>query len=156
MQRRWPTLDQQSYRMQIRWPGFWIKRQRRQIEIIWEGTILPSPISEEYRVRVEFQWRYCPKVNVISPELRIRDGFKSLPHVNEDGSICLHVMGEWQPWMLVADSTIPWISGWLYFYEMWLATGLWLGGGTHPEKPEHRSEFCSESVDSQISQAVIP
>jgi hypothetical protein len=43
----------------------------------------------------------------------------------------------------VADYIIPWISCWLYFYEVWLATGTWIGGGTHPEKPEHCSQLIS-------------
>ena len=42
--------------------------------------------------------------------------------------------------MYVADFIPPWVSTWLYFYEVWYATGNWHGGGTHPDKPEHRSE----------------
>lgn len=26
-----------------------------------------------------------------------------------------------------------WASEWLFFYEVWLATGTWLGGGLHSE-----------------------
>jgi hypothetical protein len=63
-----------------------------------------------------------------------------LPHINPDGSLCLHVMGDWQPWMYIADYIVPWVSTWLYFYEVWYATGNWFGGGTHPDKPEHRSD----------------
>lgn len=144
MPQRQPTLEQQLYRMHIVWPGFEVQRKRRQVEIVWVGTLSPSPISEEYRVRVEYRVGWCPRVNVVSPVLRIREGFGNLPHVYDDGSLCLHVLGEWQPWMLVADSTIPWISSWLYFYEVWLGTGLWFGKGTHPERPEHRSDFEAE------------
>jgi hypothetical protein len=35
--------------------------------------------------------------------------------------------------MPLAMTVIPWISEWLYFYELWLVTGEWLGGGTHAE-----------------------
>jgi hypothetical protein len=32
--------------------------------------------------------------------------------------------------MLVATTIMPWLLLWLTFYELWLATGVWLGGGT--------------------------
>ena len=28
---------------------------------------------------------------------------------------------------------VGWAAEWLFFYEVWLATGMWLGGGLHPE-----------------------
>ena len=34
--------------------------------------------------------------------------------------------------MWIADTILPWTSLWLYFYELWHATGQWLGGGEHP------------------------
>ena len=35
--------------------------------------------------------------------------------------------------MPIADTIIPWTSEWLFFYELWLATGgEWLGEGEHP------------------------
>jgi hypothetical protein len=43
--------------------------------------------------------------------------------------------------MFLADTVVPWTSEWLFFYEVWHATGLWLGGGTHPNRPEHQSEW---------------
>jgi hypothetical protein len=98
------------------------------------------PLSEEYVVSLV----YCPGLNpetrVLAPELKVREGFKDLPHINPDGSLCLNVLGDWQSWMYLADYVVPWISAWLYFYEVWHATGFWHGGGTHPDKPEHRCE----------------
>jgi hypothetical protein len=29
----------------------------------------------------------------------------------------------------VDNTILPWISEWLFFYELWLFTGDWLGGG---------------------------
>ena len=71
---------------------------------------------------------------------RAPQGFKDLPHINRDGSLCLSVLGDWEPWMYIADYVVPWASAWLFFYEEWHATGNWFGGGTHPDKPEHRSD----------------
>lgn len=46
-----------------------------------------------------------------------------------DGSLCLHVPGEWRPDMLLAATIVPWTLEWLVHYEAWLATGEWRGGG---------------------------
>lgn len=31
--------------------------------------------------------------------------------------------------MLIANTIVPWTSEWLFYYEIWLATGQWHGGG---------------------------
>ncbi len=139
MQRREPTFDEQVYRMGIVWPGLTLRKRVRQVEAVWVGEFRPSPKSVNYRIRVRFRPAWCPDVQILAP-LEIREGATCLPHINGDGSLCLCVQDEWQSWMYVADYFVPWISSWLYFYEVWYATGLWLGGGTHANKPEHRSE----------------
>ncbi len=53
----------------------------------------------------------------------------SIPHVFSDGSLCLHIPGQWQSDMTIAEYIVPWIAEWLFYYEVWLATGEWLGGG---------------------------
>ena len=139
MRRRQPSFDEQVYRMGVLWPGLALRRRVRQIEAVWVGEFRPSPMSVNYRVSVCYRPRWYPEVRVVSPKLELREGATSLPHVNGDGSLCLHVQEEWQTWMFVADYFVPWISSWLYFYEIWFATGFWVGGGTHPAKPEHRA-----------------
>ncbi|MGH8092034.1 MAG: hypothetical protein ACREIF_00990 [Chthoniobacterales bacterium] len=37
--------------------------------------------------------------------------------------------------MRLADTIVPWTSRWLYFYEIWLATGEWMGGGIPHDPP---------------------
>ena len=37
--------------------------------------------------------------------------------------------GEWNPTMLLSRTIVPWASEWLLFYELWVITGVWLGGG---------------------------
>lgn len=140
MHRRQPTLDEQVYRMGVVWPTLALRKRVRQKEAAWVGPFQPSPLSANYRVCVRYRRGWCPEARVLSPKLELREGANSLPHVNGDGTLCLHVQGEWQSWMFVADDFVPWISSWLYFYEVWFASGLWIGGGTHPNKPEHRAE----------------
>lgn len=135
------TLAKQAYRMSLACPWFKLCDKRRQAEVTWVGDIRPSALSSSYTVRIRARLGREPEVRVASPRLRIRAGARSLPHVYGDGSLCLHTLGEWQPSQFIADLIVPWISSWLYFYEIWLATGSWLGGGTHSEKPEHSDEF---------------
>ena len=40
---------------------------------------------------------------------------------------------EWRSDMKIATSIVPWLSLWLYYYEVWLATGEWEGGGISHE-----------------------
>lgn len=35
--------------------------------------------------------------------------------------------------MYVCDTIVPWTAEWLLNYELWLATGEWVGGGEHPQ-----------------------
>jgi hypothetical protein len=134
------TLEEQIFHMFARWPAFRVVKRRRQLEVVWRGSIQPAPLSSVYTVSVRLRPGWCPEVRVLSPGLVPREGADSLPHIYPDGSLCLNENHEWNEGMLVAETTLPWASAWLYFYEVWHGTGLWRGGGTHPERPEHRSE----------------
>lgn len=127
--------------MSLLCPEFKLRQKRRQVEVTWVGTIQPTQLSDQYLVSVRQRVSWCPDVRVLSPPLRLAPGAKKLPHVYGDGSLCLHTQEDWDPSRFVADCVVPWISCWLYFYEVWLVTGAWVGGGTHPEKPEHCSQL---------------
>lgn len=51
---------------------------------------------------------------------------------NKMVSICLYRYSEFNSSKLLANTIIPRAIEWLYYYELWLATGKWLGG-EHPE-----------------------
>jgi hypothetical protein len=65
---------------------------------------------------------------------------RKLPHVYQQNParLCLYLpgTGEWQPWMRIDQMIVPWTSLWLYFFEDWLATDEWKGGGKHPDEDE--------------------
>lgn len=46
--------------------------------------------------------------------------------------ICLYRYREFNTYKFLSKTIIPWTIEWLYFYEIWLATGEWCGGGEHP------------------------
>jgi hypothetical protein len=99
----------------------------------WTGPLQPSPMSETYRISVEYRLGSRPKVWILEPKLRCRKSQEGIPHTFSDGSICLHLQGEWSDATFVADAIIPWAALWLIHYEYWHATGEWQGGG-HGER----------------------
>jgi hypothetical protein len=97
----------------------------------------PSEGSMKYKVKLLAKIG-STKVDVFVVEPNIRDLKKklSIPHLYPDGSLCLYYpdYNEWSAEDLWADTLIPWTCLWLYFFELWLAIGEWLGGGIHPGK----------------------
>ena len=39
---------------------------------------------------------------------------------------------------LIANTIIPWTGSWLFFYELWLDTGKWLGPSSHDFYPQRK------------------
>ena len=93
------------------------------------GNIAPFGCADTYRVHIDYRMRSRPSVWVLTPPLHsIGDGI-AIPHTFSDGSLCLHIPGQWQSDMTIAEYIVPWIAEWLFYYEVWLATGEWIGGG---------------------------
>jgi len=132
------SIAQQRARMQACYPRFTSNWERGLIR--WTGEIQPTDTSERYRIAVAYRLESTPKVHVIAPVLRTRDNGQPIPHRYPDGSLCLYLAnsGEWTANDCIAETTIPWASLWLYYYEVWHATGEWLGGGVHPPKRNKR------------------
>lgn len=40
--------------------------------------------------------------------------------------------------MKLVDTYIAWTSEWLWHFEDWLITGVWAGGGEHPQQRRKR------------------
>ncbi len=107
------------------------------------GTIQPTDRSTTYKVRIDYRAGEPPDVLVLEPKLVPREEGGRLPHVYPGDKLCLYTpfFREWTPDMSLAHTIVPWIAEWLSFYEMWHATGEWLGGGTEPvEKKTIRKE----------------
>jgi hypothetical protein len=112
-------------------PSFRILKKRNELRCI--GTLQPTSTSDIYTIELEHKGSEPrPRVQVLQPELRLASGQKKLPHVFKGKELCLHLAGEWRPDLKIAEFVVPWISFWLFFYEIWLSTGQWLGGGHEP------------------------
>ena len=119
----------QITQMGARWQTFTLASWRCG-EARWIGSIRPTDASIEYRVNISYRLGRRPNIFVIAPTL-CRQNDEKIPHLHKDGDLCLHLPGEWSPDMLIADTIVPWTALWLYYYEVWHATGEWLGGGVH-------------------------
>lgn len=108
-----------------------------QDRLVWKGDITPTPISQTYSIKIVYTVSSGVEVYVVKPKpLPLADGEKKLPHVysHEEQRLCLYLprAKEWDGSKHIAKTILPWTSEWLMYYELWLATGEWLGGGEHP------------------------
>lgn len=136
-----PTLAQQGARLRAAQRESKLQFDQAGNRLIWVGHLQPTSLSVRYQVRIDVRRSrgMIPDVYVESPKLEDRhDG--TVPHLydRECARLCLwHPdRGEWSARMWIVDSVLLWASEWLFFYEIWLATGEWLGGGEHP--PSYR------------------
>lgn len=105
----------------------------------WEGSLQPTARSGSYTVRIDYVPPSYPKVTIVTPPLEVPEG-RALPHTFPGDRLCLYWRGQWDPSMSIAKTIVPWASEWLLYYELWVVTGEWHGGGHEPAtgtKREH-------------------
>jgi hypothetical protein len=126
------SLGGQAALMRERFPSF--RCHMKANKVIWTGDLRPSQLSSVYRVKIDYKLRISPKVFVVSPKLQEWQGEK-IPHIYPDYALCLYrpSKGEWNCNMFIAETIVPWVSLWLFYYEVWQATGKWFGEGEHPD-----------------------
>lgn len=101
----------------------------------WVYATSPLPLSRDYLIRIEMACGTSPRVFVDDPDIEVLAGDRNLPHVYRNPTrLCLYLPGtrEWQPWLRLDQTVVPWTSLWLFYFEDWLDSGDWKGGGMHP------------------------
>ena len=100
----------------------------------WSGIVRPSALNRQYHVELRYEEGGNPRVDVVDPKLVGRADNPRIPHVYEGNRPCLYKpnAGQWDPLHFIAETIVPWLVLWLFYYEVWHATGEWLGGGEHP------------------------
>jgi hypothetical protein len=146
------SLTHQAFALHARFPAAKVRLSPRLLDCRCE--IQPTAASRTYTVRITYTGRRYPIVRVIEPNLESRPDV-SLPHVFEDGSLCLHLEEDWDPGMLIADTIVPWASEWLIHYEIWRFTGEWYGGGEWPPR-RTAEQTTANNVIMSASTAAIP
>lgn len=102
----------------------------------WTTQLRPTPLSRAYRVRLHYRDGKAPETFIDDPHLPSLAPERALPHVYSERptKLCLYLpgTGEWTPHLYLADTILPWTLLWLYYFELWLRTDEWHGGGEHP------------------------
>lgn len=105
----------------------------------WIVKIKPTSISRNYDIRLECEVSKPPRVYLYGENLRNLED-RDFPHIyrrdinKHEVQLCLALPKEFNYSMFVADTIIPWTVEWLFYYEIWLYSGSWYGGGIHPQK----------------------
>lgn len=90
-----------------------------------------------------------PNVFVEEPDLKVLAEGKRIEHLysQETVELCLWLpsTGQWNSRMSIAETIMPWTVLWLYYFEDWLATGNWRGGGIHPEETVQNGRVVAPS-----------
>lgn len=128
------TLALQSFLIKKKCPNWECVISRN--KLICKGNLKPTELSKEYSVKLVYVLGEMPELSVMNPPLETNSDGESSPHLYKGDLLCVYHprKNEWDTSKVIADTIIPWISLWLYYYEVWLATGVWKGGGEHPPK----------------------
>lgn len=137
----------QAQQLRYYYPGCKLEVSRK--KLIWHYDLQPTAWSRNYTVKIKYHPNskgvMTPETYVSFPQhLPLAEGTSSLPHVYNTVSqqLCLYDWRykEWNPTMSLATTIVPWASEWLYFYEVWVMTGVWFGEGNHPKGEKERDE----------------
>lgn len=113
-------------------------------QLSWNWQAAPSALGRNYNLRVEFKKGGIPNVFVDQPDLVALANGRKLPHVYSESPtrLCLYLpsSGEWHGGLLIANTLVPWAALWLYFFEEWLVSNDWKGGGVHPNDSHSDSQ----------------
>ena len=106
----------------------------------WCYVANPLAVGRDYDVRIEFEQGGTPQIYVDRPDLHALAGGRRIPHLYQQRPVrlCLYLprAHEWQSWMRLDQTVIPWTVLWLFYFEEWLISDHWKGGGMHPETDE--------------------
>jgi len=104
-------------------------------KLTWTTRVQPTPLARNYTVRLTLNEGETPDVFVDNPSLTDLAGNRELPHVYLSPlRLCLYLPGtrEWHGSKRLDQTVIPWTYLWLFYFEDWLASDDWKGGGKHP------------------------
>ena len=127
-------LFNQMKSIKTNFPQFEVKIKKDKLNV--SGEIQPSPLHSNYEFTLVYQYGRAPKIHIVSPKLKERANGEKIPHVYSENRPCLYYpkSNEFFHDMMLSETIIPWLALWLYFYEIWLITGEWLGEGIHNEE----------------------
>jgi hypothetical protein len=105
-------------------------------KLMWQDQLAPTPLSRTYCTAVTYHFGLAPQTHVLSPSLVQLAGGRLIPHLysQKHQRLCLYLpnAGEWNSSRFISETIIPWALLWLFYFEEWLLSDEWKGGGVHP------------------------
>lgn len=103
-------------------------------QLEFSSYLQSSPIGKKYKIKIIAHIDKPIRVFIKEPKkLDLAYGENKLPHVystvNQELCLFYPKFNEWSYSMLIVNTIIPWTMEWLFYYEIWLTTGRWLGKG---------------------------
>lgn len=130
------ALAVQQVHMRAVWPGLQTNIERSLLTV--RGVVQPTPVTRSYKIRLTYRLGGAPHLHVLEPKLERRpeEPETPIPHTylfatpgQERPCVYYPPSGEWTSAKPLATTVMPWLLSWLVDYEVWFATGEWLGGG---------------------------
>lgn len=117
-------------------------RLRRE-RLTWRFPVRPDPLGRSYVARLDYASTTAPRIVIETPDLVALAAGRRIPHVYSETPVqlCLYLPDayEWTPDQRLDRTIVPWTALWLFYFEEWLWSGEWRGGGVHPgERPRTR------------------
>jgi hypothetical protein len=112
--------------------------------LTWKFQAEPTPLSRRYALHLSYRQGGAPHVIVLDPDLNALADGRTIPHVysQKPGAVelCVYLprTREWDPSMRIDQTIVPWAIVWLFYFEEWLASNDWKGGGEHPRSRRGR------------------
>ena len=110
--------------------------------LVWTYRASPTPLSRAYGIGIDYRQGGIPSVFIDDPDLTILAEGRRLPHVyaQRPTRLCLYLPRavEWAAWMRLDQTVVPWTALWLFYFEEWLISDEWKGGGEHPDEADER------------------
>ncbi|MFY4750305.1 hypothetical protein ACOTWV_11105 [Aliarcobacter butzleri] len=106
--------------------------------ISWvEFNIQPTPLSIEYKILIVYIQGYNPYAYILNPSLNeLKKENMSIPHLYDHDRyrLCLHYpyTNDYNFDEEIGKQYVPWIKHWLYYFEEWIYSEKWKGGGVEP------------------------
>ncbi|BAU38750.1 transposase [Acetobacter pasteurianus NBRC 101655] len=103
--------------------------------LTWQYSVTPTPLSRQYKIRIDYSQNASPKVYVEDPDLVFLADGREIPHIysKKPLRLCLYLpdSGEWKRSFFIHRTIVPWTTLWLFYFEEWLISDDWKGGGKH-------------------------
>ncbi len=141
---RHPSLAQRHAELKaLRWPESTLEFVQGR-ELRFGFKVAPTPMARVYQCLLKVYPSNFPELLVMDPDPKELAAGRTLPHIyphkGQGTKLCLWLprAHEWVPQMRFSETYLPWAAEWLDYFEEWLVTDVWAGGGEHPEPKSRR------------------